>query len=87
MAILLLNLDTLLTLRTNFCVGFMIILPFIDMLENLAEIFEGCSEKLNLQSYLEMLGSETGCFGTIGKQYYIGYYPIRSYRKIKVYRV
>ena len=26
-------------------------------------------------------------FWTIGKQYYIGYYPIISYRKIKVYRV
>ena len=28
-----------------------------------------------------------GIFWTIGEQYYIGYYPIRSYRKIKVYRV
>ena len=46
-----------------------------------------CSEKLHIQSYLEMLGSETGCFWTIGEQYYIGYYPIRYYRKIKVYRV
>ena len=25
-----------------------------------------CSEKLHLQSYLEMLGSETGCFGLLG---------------------
>ena len=25
-----------------------------------------CSEKLHLQSYLEMLGSETGCFGILG---------------------
>ena len=28
-----------------------------------------------------------GIFWTIGEQYYIGYYPIRSYRKIKIYRV
>ena len=28
-----------------------------------------------------------GMFWTIGEQYYIGYYPIRSYRKIKVYKV
>ena len=28
-----------------------------------------------------------GIFWTIGEQYYIGYYPIRYYRKIKVYRV
>ena len=28
-----------------------------------------------------------GIFCTIGEQSYIGYYPIRSYRKIKVYRV
>ena len=28
-----------------------------------------------------------GIFWTIGEQYYICYYPIRSYRKIKVYRV
>ena len=27
-----------------------------------------------------------GRFWTIGEQYYIGYYPIRSDRKIKVYR-
>ena len=27
-----------------------------------------------------------GIFWTIGEQYYIGYYPIKSYRKIKVYR-
>ena len=26
----------------------------------------GCSEKLHLQSYLEMLGSKTGCFGLLG---------------------
>ena len=28
-----------------------------------------------------------GIFWTIGEQYYIGYYPIRSYQKIKFYRV
>ena len=28
-----------------------------------------------------------GIFWTIGEQYYIVYYPIISYRKIKVYRV
>ena len=28
-----------------------------------------------------------GIFWTIGEQYYIGYFPIRYYRKIKVYRV
>ena len=28
-----------------------------------------------------------GMFWTIGEQYYIVYYPIISYRKIKVYRV
>ena len=27
---------------------------------------EYCSEKLHLQSYLEMLWSETGCFGLLG---------------------
>ena len=30
---------------------------------------------------------QNGIFWTIGEQYYIGYYPIRYYRKIKVYRV
>ena len=30
---------------------------------------------------------QNGIFCTIGETYYIGYYPIRSYRKIKVYRV
>ena len=30
---------------------------------------------------------QNGIFLTIGEQYYIVYYPIRSYRKIKVYRV
>ena len=30
---------------------------------------------------------QNGMFWTIGEQYYIGYYLIRSYRKIKVYRV
>ena len=30
---------------------------------------------------------QNGIFWTIGEQYYIVYYPIRSYRKIKVYRV
>ena len=28
-----------------------------------------------------------GSFWTIAEQYYIGYYPIISYRKINVYRV
>ena len=46
-----------------------------------------CSEKLNLRYYLEMLWSETGYFGLLGKQSYIVYYPIISYQKIKVYRV
>ena len=30
---------------------------------------------------------QKGIFWTIGEQYYIVYYPIISYRKIKVYRV
>ena len=30
---------------------------------------------------------QNGIFWTIGEKYYIGYYPIISYRKIKVYRV
>ena len=30
---------------------------------------------------------QNGMFWSIGEQYYIGYYHIRSYRKIKVYRV
>ena len=30
---------------------------------------------------------QNGIFWTIGEQSYIGYYPIRSYQKIKVYRV
>ena len=30
---------------------------------------------------------QNGIFWTIGEQYYIFYYPIISYRKIKVYRV
>ena len=30
---------------------------------------------------------QNGIFWTIAEQYYIGYYPIRSYQKIKVYRV
>ena len=30
---------------------------------------------------------QNGIFWTIGEQYYIGYYPITSYQKIKVYRV
>ena len=30
---------------------------------------------------------QNGIFWTIGEKYYIGYYPIRYYRKIKVYRV
>ena len=30
---------------------------------------------------------QNGIFWTIGEQYYIGYYPIRSYQKINVYRV
>ena len=30
---------------------------------------------------------QNGIFCTIREQYYIGYYPIRYYRKIKVYRV
>ena len=46
-----------------------------------------CSKKLNLRSYLEMLWSETGYFGLLGKQSYIVYYPIISYQSIKVYRV
>ena len=28
--------------------------------------WQGYSEKLHLQSYLEMLGSKTGCFGILG---------------------
>ena len=31
--------------------------------------------------------AQNGIFWTIGKQYYIGYYPIRYYRNTKVYRV
>ena len=34
-----------------------------------------------------MLWSENGIFWTIGEQYYIVYYPIIYYQKIKVYRV
>ena len=30
---------------------------------------------------------QNGIFWTIGEKYYIVYYPIISYRKIKVYRV
>ena len=30
---------------------------------------------------------QNGIFWTIGEQYYIFHYPIRSYRKIKFYRV
>ena len=30
---------------------------------------------------------QNGIFWTIGEQYYIGYYPIIYYRKIKVHRV
>ena len=30
---------------------------------------------------------QNGIFWTIGEQYYIGYYPIRYYQKIKVYSI
>ena len=46
-----------------------------------------CSEKLHLQSYLEMLWSKTGYFGLLGNKHKFVYYPIIAYQMIKVYRV
>ena len=47
----------------------------------------GCSEKLHLRSYLEMLWSEIGYFGLLGNTYISYFYSIISYQWIKFYRV
>ena len=38
----------------------------MDSAYEVAFLASPCSEKLHLQSYLEMLWSETGCFGLLG---------------------
>ena len=54
---------------------------------NKTEDVISCYTPSHLKAYFGDVIVQNWMFWTIGEQYYIVYYPIISYRKIKVYRV